>query len=163
MRIDIPLRGLRWPTKTWLIQFTNGYWKVACGKYCPCLERISSNDEVTASFPWNNHVAPAVVGNDRVDDLWRERFMYIALLDAAGTPIARITRPTVPSMSRQDDKRFASFVQFYLLNIGPPSLRVYFHLLALKIVRLICCFIGFLWRSVLIFVSALVYFLPFRC
>lgn len=72
MRTDIPfLHGLRQPTKTWLVQFTNGYWKVACGKYCPCLERISSNDEVTTSFPWNNNAGLAVVGNVRVDDLWR--------------------------------------------------------------------------------------------
>lgn len=72
MRSDIPyLRGLRRPTKTWLTQFTNGYWKVACGKYCPSMERISSNDEVTGSFPWNNNAAPVVVCNDRVDDLWR--------------------------------------------------------------------------------------------
>lgn len=72
LRTDVPyVRGLRRPTKLWPIHLTNGYWNEDCGKYCPCKDRVSSNDNVTASFAWNANAAPAVDGSERVDDVWK--------------------------------------------------------------------------------------------
>jgi hypothetical protein len=71
LRTDLPIvRGVRRPINSWPVHFTNGYWKTACGKYCPAVDRLSTNDDVTASFAWNANAAPEVQGNTRLDDVW---------------------------------------------------------------------------------------------
>ncbi|KAJ2913795.1 hypothetical protein MD484_g6603, partial [Candolleomyces efflorescens] len=71
VRTDLSnLRGVRRPNNTWPAHTSNSYWRKACGKYCPAVDRLSCDDRVTASFDWNANAVPEVQSAERLDDVW---------------------------------------------------------------------------------------------
>lgn len=78
IRTDVPmLRSAHRPTCCFTVQNDNAYWKKACSKYCPAKERPSTNDQVTAKFPWNALADPALDGEENPDDMWTGKpFVY---------------------------------------------------------------------------------------